>query len=262
MLKNALIIALVAYIIYLHYQQRKTNPNFLGSSSDHEDTIRELQTQLQQASQLETCNSEKLTNYQTQANRLQEQIRTLQGEGDWETKTAETITALETEVHDLTTERDEAIRSKNSAEQEYLAANNRLKNKSREADNKIKQIELLKKEKSASEIALNKRIEELKKDQKDLQEKYSKQGKLLDEEQTDNNRLAGENEKLTEKIKELQQAETKLLENPEPNLELEIAQEKIADLEEKFKLVDELMSKQKESVWKRYKEIVNGSEES
>jgi len=81
MLKNALIIALVAYIIYLHYQQRQ-HPNFLGSSSDREDTIRELQTQLQQASQLETCNSEKLTNYQTQANRLQEQIRTLQGEGD------------------------------------------------------------------------------------------------------------------------------------------------------------------------------------
>ena len=95
---------------------------------------------------------------------------------NWESQTASVITSLEQEVQDLTSERDEAIREKQTLEQDLLATTNRLKNKSQEAEAKASQIELLKKEKSQSEIALNKTITE-------LRTKYSKQGKLLDTEQ-------------------------------------------------------------------------------
>jgi len=81
MLKNTLIIALLIALIYLYYQQKK--PHLLtGNSSDTENTIRELQTQLQQAHQLQTYNTQQLENYQTKVQRLEEQVKNLQGEGD------------------------------------------------------------------------------------------------------------------------------------------------------------------------------------
>lgn len=117
-------------------------------------------------------------------------------DNDWESQTASVITSLEQEVSDLTTERDAAIREKQTAEQDLLATTNRLKNKSQEAEAKANQIKLLKKEKSQSEIALNKTITE-------LRTKYSKQGKLLDTEQLECKKLEEENEKLKAEIQQL-----------------------------------------------------------
>ena len=81
MIKNTLIICLVIALIYLYYQQKKTN--FLtGNSSASEDTIQDLQTQLQQAHQLQEYNTQQLTNYESQVNRLKEQLTNLRSEGD------------------------------------------------------------------------------------------------------------------------------------------------------------------------------------
>jgi len=230
MLKNTLIIALVIVAIYLYYQNRQ-KPNFLtGHSTDTQDTIRDLQTQLQQAQQLQTCNEKKLTNYETQVNQLKEQIKSSPQEGEWENQTAEVIKNLEKEVSDLTTERDEAIREKKTSEQEALNFSNKLKLKSQEADNKSKEIERLKKEKSQSEMALNKSLTEWK-------EKYSKQGKLLDEEQTENNKLEKEKEQLQEKIKELEKARMPGGWDYESELKKELKEKdkKIAELEQELK---------------------------
>ena len=205
MLKNTLIIALIILLIYLYYQ-KQSKPSFLGG--DSEQRIKDLTTELQQAHQLETYNSEQLRNYETQVNRLKEQLETYSSGDNWETKTASVIASLEQEVSDLTTERDEALREMKTTEQENLSLGNKLKLKSQEADNKAQEIERLKKEKSQSEIALNKRIEELRKDQKDLKQKYSEREKLLDEEQTDNNKLTKENEKLTVEITELKRSKS------------------------------------------------------
>ncbi len=195
MIKNTLIIALVIALIYLYYQQKK--PSLLaGNSADSEDTIRDLQTQLQQAQQLEKFNGQQLT-------RLQEQLATYQKGEDWETKTGEIITNLEKELGELTTERDEAVREKKTSEQELTSLSNKLKLKNQETTNKDQEIQRLKKEKSASEIALNKTITELRK-------KYSEREKLLDEEQTDNNKLTEENEKLQEQITELKRSKSPL----------------------------------------------------
>jgi len=117
---------------------------------------------------------------------------------NWESQTASVITSLEREVSDLTTERDAAIREKKTAEQDLLATTNRLKNKSQEAEAKANQIELLKKEKSQVEIALNKTITE-------LRTKYSKQGKLLDTEQLEANKLQEQISKLETKLAKLKE---------------------------------------------------------
>ena len=72
---------------------------------------------------------------------------------DWESQTASVITSLEQEVQDLTSERDEAIRSKNEAEQDYLT---QVANQDRELKDKVKEFQ-------ASNGELLKRIEELSK---------------------------------------------------------------------------------------------------
>ena len=196
MTKELIIIALVILIIYLYYSQKKQSAFCTGSSASA-DTIRDLQTQLSQAQQLETCNSQQLTNYENKVKRLEEQLTNLRGEGDWETKTAELIKGLETEVSELTTERDEAIRNQKTTEQEALNFSNKLKLKNQEAEHKAKEIQRLKKEKSAVETRLNKSFTELK-------EKYRKQSQLLDTEQLECKKLEETNEKLTEKITELE----------------------------------------------------------
>jgi len=73
MLKNTLIIALIILLIYLYYQ-KQSKPSFLGG--DSEQRIKDLTTELQQAHQLETYNSEQLRNYEEQVNRLKEQLET------------------------------------------------------------------------------------------------------------------------------------------------------------------------------------------
>jgi len=62
------------------------------------------------------------------------------------------ITSLEQEVQDLTSERDEAIRSKNEAEQDYLT---QIANQDRALKDKVKEFQ-------ASNGELLKQIEELK----------------------------------------------------------------------------------------------------
>ena len=109
---------------------------------------------------------------------------------------SETIANLREENENLVSDKDSAIRSKNEAEAEALSLGNKLKNKQQEVGKKDAEITKLKKEKSASEIALNKKLKELK-------EKYSKQGQLLDEEQLENNKLTEKIESLETKITEL-----------------------------------------------------------
>jgi uncharacterized protein YpmB len=80
MTKEIIIIALLIALIYLYYQKK---PQLLtGNNSEATETIQDLQTQLQQAHQLQTYNSQQLTQYETSVNRLKEQIKTLQKEGD------------------------------------------------------------------------------------------------------------------------------------------------------------------------------------
>jgi len=111
--------------------------------------------------------------------------------------------AFDKDQEDLIAEKDAALRSKNEAEAEVLSLNNRLKNKQQEVSRKEQEIERLKKEKSQSEIALNQKLSEGKKELGELQKKYSKQGQQLDTEQLENNKLTKEIEKLEEKITEL-----------------------------------------------------------
>ena len=161
--------------------------------SENEELAQFLQNN--QASSL-TEISLKLTNYEQKIENLKEQLATYAQGEDWESQTASVITSLEQEVSDLTTERDEAIREKKTAEQEALSLGNKLKLKSQEADNKSQEIERLKKEKSQVEIRLNKTITE-------LRTKYSKQGKLLDEEQLETKKLEEKIETLEAEIQQL-----------------------------------------------------------
>jgi len=79
MTEKLIILALVIALIYLYYQ-KQSKPSFLGG--DSEQRIKDLTTELQQAHQLETYNSEQLRNYETQVNRLKEQLTNLRGDGD------------------------------------------------------------------------------------------------------------------------------------------------------------------------------------
>jgi hypothetical protein len=69
---------------------------------------------------------------------------------------------FDSEPEELIAERDQAIRTKNEAQAEALALNNRLKNKQQEVSRKEQEIERLKSEKNLVEVNLNKRITELK----------------------------------------------------------------------------------------------------
>jgi chromosome segregation ATPase len=107
------------------------------------------------------------------------------------------IASLEQEVNELTSERDEAIRDKKTLEQDLLATNNRLKNKAEEVKSKEAEINQIKKEASEKDKTQQKKLKELKENLAKVEEKYRKREKLLDEEQCENN-------KLTEKIEQLQ----------------------------------------------------------
>jgi hypothetical protein len=101
------------------------------------------------------------------------------------------------ELAELETERDQLARDKLTLEQEVLATNNRLNLKQQEVTKKEQEIARIKKEKSDQSTALNKTIKNWKDQHEELQKKYSRRTKLLDEEQCENN-------KLTEKIEQLE----------------------------------------------------------
>jgi transcriptional regulator of acetoin/glycerol metabolism len=135
------------------------------------------------------------------------QNRKLKGLSATTENSSRTIFELGEDQEELIAEKDAAIRSKNEAEAETLALNNRLKNKQQEVSRKEQEIERLKKEKSSSEISLNKKISEknglittLQREVNQQKEKYSKQGKLLDEEQLENNKLIQQHQEQLRKI--------------------------------------------------------------
>jgi uncharacterized protein YdcH (DUF465 family) len=110
-------------------------------------------------------------------------------------------------TEELEAERDEAIRDKNSLEQDLIATNNQLKSKGRELDNREKELERIKKEFSEKDKALNASISEWRK-------KYNDKVKQLDAESSEYNKLEEENEKLQTKITELEKERTELLKMP------------------------------------------------
>jgi DNA repair exonuclease SbcCD ATPase subunit len=225
MLKNTLIIALILLAIYLYYQNQKlkglSSSPTMSSMFDCSDSDDEVPFPSRQKLQFE------LGQAREQISGLQEEISRLKGGSPDEFRkfieTLETekqelkdqVLSLEQEIEklkeskgddeevaELETERDEAIREKQTAEQEVLDLSNKLKLKNQEVGRKEEEIARVKKEKTDKEIALNKTITELKKSTQkeyaELSKKYSERTKQLDEEQTDNN-------KLTEKITELEQ---------------------------------------------------------
>jgi len=113
------------------------------------------------------------------------------------------IASLEQEVSDLTTERDEAIREKQTLEQDLLATNNRLKNKAEEVKSKEAEINRIKKEASEKDKTQQKKLKELKENLAKVEEKYRKREKLLDEEQCENNKLTEKIETLEAEIQQL-----------------------------------------------------------
>jgi chromosome segregation ATPase len=119
-----------------------------------------------------------------------------------------------TNYEDLEIERDELKRDKLTLEQEVLAINNRLNLKQQEVNNKDNEIQRIKKEKSDQATDLNKKLKDLKKEKtesektlnkklEDLQKKYSKRSQQLDEEQCENNKLTEKIEQLETKIRTL-----------------------------------------------------------
>jgi hypothetical protein len=66
------------------------------------------------------------------------------------------------ELSELASEKDAAVRSKNETEQELIAVSNKLKLKNQEVTRKEQEITRLKSEKSQVEISLNSKIKELK----------------------------------------------------------------------------------------------------
>ena len=115
-----------------------------------------------------------------------------------------TVFELDENQEDLIAEKDAAVRAKNEAEAENLSLSNKLKLKNQEVSRKDTEITRLKSEKSQVEISLNQKLKEVK-------EKHSKQGKLLDEEQLETKKLEEKISSLETKITELEQEKTQLL---------------------------------------------------
>jgi chromosome segregation ATPase len=192
MTKEIIIIVLILALIYLYYQNRKlkqlphsgnSTQTIFNYESDSDDEVpfpsrQKLQHELQQALEL---------------------VKKLKENKD-----------IPEDYQELETERDEAIREKQTAEQEVLSLSNKLKLKNQEVNRKDDEIQRIKKEKTDKEIALNKTITNLKKEHEELKKKYSKRTSELDEEQTDNNKLTEKIEELENKIQELEKQRTEM----------------------------------------------------
>ena len=184
------------YLARIEAQDQELKAKIKEFQASNGELLKRIEELEKSQSAEDHSNPFELESLQLEIKDLKDQLAVYAKGEDWESQTASVIASLEQEVSDLTTERDEAIREKKTAEQDLLATNNRLKNKSQEVDNKSQEIERLKKEKSQVEIALNKTITE-------LRTKYSKQGKLLDTEQLECKKLEEENEKLKAEIQQL-----------------------------------------------------------
>jgi len=152
MTKELIIIALIALIIYLYYQQNKPKAKEENWIWDSDLTLSSLN---------EEDWKTKYLNLELEKEKLQEQIQNL--------ASPQQDTTLLEEIDELTLERDEAIRSRNEAQQEVLALNNLLKNKTQEINNKDKVLTQIKKESRQRETALETKIKELKAKLKDLE---------------------------------------------------------------------------------------------
>jgi len=177
MTKEIIIILLLLALIYLYYQNRKLKGLPYSTSPDNS-----TRTIFERSPSVFSKDDE------------------VKEDGDYE---------------ELIAEKDAAIRSKNEAEQEALSLSNQLRNKQQEVTRKETEIELLKKEKSQSEISLNRKISEKnglittqQKELNQLKEKYSKQGKQLDEEQLENNKLSEKIGQLEQQVQELSRSKS------------------------------------------------------
>ena len=146
---------------------------------------------------------------------------------------------------ELIAEKDAAIRSKNEAEQEALALNNRLKLKQQEIGRKEQEIERLKKEASQKEIALNRKITEknglittLQREINQQKEKYSKQGQLLDTEQLECKKLEEKVEQLEQQISELSRSKSPMPGEFPSEDKTELEQKHQGQLKEIYSLFD------------------------
>jgi chromosome segregation ATPase len=194
MTEKIIIVLLVLALIYLYYQNKKlkglSSSPTMSSMFDYSDSDDERSpSAFAKDDEVPFPSRQKL---QFELGQAREEIGGLQKE----------ITRLKEgkdeseEVEELTTERDEAIREKQTAEQEVLSLSNKLKLKNQEVSRKDEEIARVKKEKGEKEVSLNKTITELK-------TKYSKQGKLLDEEQLECKKLEEKVEGLEQQIQEL-----------------------------------------------------------
>ena len=152
MTKELIIIALIALIIYWFYKQNKPKAKEENWIWDSDLTLSSLN---------EEDWKTKYLNLELEKEKLQEQIQNL--------ASPQQDTTLLEEIDELTLERDEAIRSRNEAQQEVLALNNLLKNKTQEINNKDKVLTQIKKESRQRETALETKIKELKAKLKDLE---------------------------------------------------------------------------------------------
>ena len=100
------------------------------------------------------------------------------------------------ENEDLIADKDAAIRAKNEAEAENLALSNKLKLKQQEVTRKDNEIQRLKKEKSQSEISLNTKLKEYKK-------QAQEQGQITTTINQEKPKLQAKIEELESKIEEL-----------------------------------------------------------
>ena len=132
---------------------------------------------------------------------------------------------------ELIAERDAAIRTKNETEAELLSVSNKLRHKQSEVTRKETEIERLKQDKSQVEISLNKKITEknglittLQREINQQKEKFSsveqelvqhkenyhQKVKLLDEERLENNKLNEKIEQLEQQVQELKSSKSPL----------------------------------------------------
>jgi len=167
-----------------HQQELQTKvQEFQASNGELLARIAELENRPGESEELKTLRKELAELKETWKNteedylaRIEELLRTK--------STGETPEDYE----ELITEKDQLQRDKGELQQEVLSLNNKLKLKQQEVSNKEKSLETLKKEKDQQEVSLNKKITEknglittLQREVNQLKDKYSKQGKLLDE---------------------------------------------------------------------------------
>src|SRR4051794_544793 len=130
MIKNALIIALVVYLIYLYYQQKKGKPNFITGNILDSSENKGLAQELNQTKQV---NQTLITFLQTNlnSNNLEELKTKLNNR---------TLNELIEENEDYETEVDTLTRTKNSLEADLLAQSNAFQNRLREKDREVERL--------------------------------------------------------------------------------------------------------------------------